>query len=389
MKKLLVILALCLPALLAAQMTYVPDDNFEQYLILIGLDTPPLNDSVPTKNIDTLTYLWVAHIGIWDLTGIEDFTALTKLYCENNNLKSLDVSKNIALTVLWCGGNILKNLDVSKNSKLKELVCELNSIKNLDVSNNSALEFLYCGNNNLTSLDVSKNSKLRELHCGANDLSILDLTFNPSLIELSCSKNSLISLDLSRNTYLTELRCSNNNLTSLDISNHTWLWRLYCENNYLTSLDVTGAEDLKTFRCSYNKLTGLDVSKNSVLSVFDCENNPHLYCIQVADTTKIVNKSVWKKDSHAVWSEDCSLVSVEEETNPGNDIIISPNPAVDYVEVSGVLGDVKVYDVLGIEHPATSWHPSEEGNVKINVSQFNPGVYFVRIGSYFAKFVKI
>jgi len=68
---------------------------------------------------------------------------------------------------------------------------------------------------------------------------------------------------------------------------------------------------------------------------------------------------------------------------------ISPNPARDYIEVSGVVGEVKVFDVLGIEHPATAWHTSKEGNLKIDVSSLSPGVYFIRIGTYFTKFLKI
>jgi len=32
---------------------------------------------------------------------------------------------------------------------------------------------------------------------------------------------------------------------------------------------------------------------------------------------------------------------------------------------------------------------SSEGNVRLDISSLSPGVYFVKIGSYFAKFVKI
>ena len=60
-------------------MTYVPDDNFEQELIALGLDSGPLNDSVLTSAIDTVQQLYLVLIGIFDLTGIEDFTALRSL----------------------------------------------------------------------------------------------------------------------------------------------------------------------------------------------------------------------------------------------------------------------------------------------------------------------
>jgi len=60
------------------QQTYVPDDNFEQALINLGYDNI-LDDYVATANIDILTYLDVQFFSIIDLTGIEDFVALTEL----------------------------------------------------------------------------------------------------------------------------------------------------------------------------------------------------------------------------------------------------------------------------------------------------------------------
>jgi hypothetical protein len=77
MKKLLLIL-LCLPMIGFGQQTYVPDDNFEQALINLGYDNI-LDDYVATANIDILTYLDVQFFSIIDLTGIEDFVALTEL----------------------------------------------------------------------------------------------------------------------------------------------------------------------------------------------------------------------------------------------------------------------------------------------------------------------
>ena len=77
MKKLLLIL-LCLPMIGFGQQTYVPDDNFEAYLEANGMGNGIANDdSVTTANIDTVTSLYVYQLNILDLTGIEDFTALT------------------------------------------------------------------------------------------------------------------------------------------------------------------------------------------------------------------------------------------------------------------------------------------------------------------------
>ena len=51
--------------------------------------------------------------GIADLTGIEHFTELVALNCENNKLTALDVSKNTRLSEIYCGGNQLATLDLT------------------------------------------------------------------------------------------------------------------------------------------------------------------------------------------------------------------------------------------------------------------------------------
>ena len=100
MKNILLILLLLASFNIAAQTTYVPDDNFEQALIDLGYDSGVLDDYVPTANISGITSLDVRSKSISNLGGIEDFTTLTTLYCSVNQLTSLDVSANADLTTL-------------------------------------------------------------------------------------------------------------------------------------------------------------------------------------------------------------------------------------------------------------------------------------------------
>ena len=175
MKKLLVIL-LCLPMIGFGQLTYVPDDNFEAYLEANGMGNGIANDDyVTTANIDTVTSLDVNVQNISDLTGIEDFTALTILNCSANQLTTLDLSNNTALTYLECIGNQLSSLDVSNNTALNTLYCYWNQLTTLDVSN-TALTWLKCDGNQLTSLDVSQNTSLITLHCYNNQLTSLNVS---------------------------------------------------------------------------------------------------------------------------------------------------------------------------------------------------------------------
>jgi hypothetical protein len=62
------------------------------------------------------------------VTGGSGYCAFTYLYCSNNQLTSLDVSKNTDLTNLSCENNQLTALDVSKNTALTYLECRDNAI---------------------------------------------------------------------------------------------------------------------------------------------------------------------------------------------------------------------------------------------------------------------
>lgn len=109
MKKIL--LLLLLPIVGFSQYTYVPDDNFEQELINLGYDFI-FDDQVLTANIDTVTELYIYGRSISDLTGIEDFVALSGLYCGDNNLTTLDLSNNPNLFEVNCNTNSLTYMDV-------------------------------------------------------------------------------------------------------------------------------------------------------------------------------------------------------------------------------------------------------------------------------------
>ena len=171
-------------------MTYIPDGNFESYLEENGMGNEIDNDNyVATENISGVTMLFLDYQNISDLTGIEDFTALTELSCRDNQLTSLDVSNNTALTYLNCGDNQLTSLDVSNNTALTYLRCDSNQLSSLDVSQNPDLFVFYCWDNQLTSLDVSKITNLAGLNCSNNQLTSLVLGQNLGWEVFSCSNN--------------------------------------------------------------------------------------------------------------------------------------------------------------------------------------------------------
>ncbi|MCB2300567.1 leucine-rich repeat domain-containing protein [Clostridium tagluense] len=193
---------------------------------LIGKTT---SSPILYSDVKNITKLDVSNVlmsdlnsNISNLSGIEYFTALTTLYCGNNKLTSLDVSKNTALTKLRCDINNLSTLDVSKNIALSDLICGNNNLTALDVSKNTALHTLSCENNDLTTLDVSKNTALHTLSCGNNKLTTLDVSKNTILAQLVCNMNNLTILDVSKNTALKDFSCANNELTTLCSAKDTW-----------------------------------------------------------------------------------------------------------------------------------------------------------------------
>lgn len=143
------------------------------------------------------------------------------------------LGKNTALTSLWCADNQLIQLDVSQNSEMTRLLCSHNQLSQLDVSMNTSLTLLQCSSNQLSQLDVSKNTALTELYCYNNQLGQLDVSKNTALTLLRCSENLLIQLNISKNTALTELRCFDNQLIQLDVSQNTELTILRCYSNPL------------------------------------------------------------------------------------------------------------------------------------------------------------
>ena len=117
MLKYLSLLLFYFPIQLHAQYTYVPDDNFEQKLINLNLDNI-FDNNVLTASIDTVTYLWIPNSSISDLTGIEDFSLLTELFCHSNQILSLDLSNNTQLFEVNCNDNQLMSIDVRNGNNL-------------------------------------------------------------------------------------------------------------------------------------------------------------------------------------------------------------------------------------------------------------------------------
>jgi Leucine-rich repeat (LRR) protein len=118
MKKLLLVL-LALPLIGFGQNVNIPDANFKAYLV--GNTAINTNGDTEIQVSEAAAFngtIDCSWMDIYNLTGIEAFTALTKLYCYNNQLTSLNVSQNTALTNLECNGNKFDCKALKKKYKL-------------------------------------------------------------------------------------------------------------------------------------------------------------------------------------------------------------------------------------------------------------------------------
>tara|TARA_B100001059_G_C17802337_1_gene566961 strand:+ start:19 stop:1152 length:1134 start_codon:yes stop_codon:yes gene_type:complete len=314
------LLTFTLSNLVIAQTTAVPDANFEQALINLGYDFGTPDGTVITANIDTVATLNIMNNNISDLTGIEDFTALSDLNCEGNLLTSIDVTQNSALNILQCNSNQLTSLNVTQNIDLTELRCAGNQLTNLDVTQNSDLHFLWCSNNLLTSLDVTQNTIIDTLFCELNQLTSLNVTQNTDLLLLACFTNQLASLDVSQNILLTKLYCEENALTDLDVSQNEELILLYCGANQLVCLNVKNGNNINFL-------------PNALKALW----NPGLTCIEVDNPTWSVAN--WTNvDSPNLFSLNCAPCALGIYENNFSNLICYPNPTKGNISID--IGEV-------------------------------------------------
>jgi Leucine-rich repeat (LRR) protein len=332
---------------------YVPDDNLEQALIDLGIDTGTLDDSVSLASVYKLQSLDISSKNILDMTGIEKFSSLTDLNCSSNNLvDTLDLSTLIELIHLDVSNNEIKGLNVTNSKK----------IETLNVSNNLLLLDLNVYDNNLTSLNLANCTNLKKLDCRYNDLTSMDLTSNISLTELLCTGNKLSgALYLRGNPSLTFLDCSNNSITGLDLRYNTELTILRCQNNKLTSFSIKNGNNTA-------------ILTNVISGNFQIHGNQNLTCIEVDDvdysTTKWLNK-----DAGAMYNLNCGVInSVESKDNIGFEI--SPNPAQNIlrIETEGKLKGISIYTISGV-----LVKEFESISEVINVSDLKTGVYIIKL----------
>ena len=290
---------LALTAGVRAQTTAIPDPNFEQALIDLGFDSGEPDGVAQNLFLESIIMLDIPNLGIEDLTGIESCTSLERLYCQDNNISSIDLSNNPYLWRLYINDNQLTSLDLSGHVYLEYVTCHNNTLSHLNIEDCPAIETLFVRYNQLSSLDVSGCPNLRGLFCSTNQLSVLNVDANPAL---------------------ESLWCGNNQLSTLTLNNHPELEFLTCPDNQLTSLSLHTSPALEELNCANNNLSCLNLNPGSTLSLeiddrkFMAQGNPELYCVSIFNPEGAQKYLSSFFDNQVTFmtecDDDCGIVSV-------------------------------------------------------------------------------
>ncbi len=337
----------------AINATNFPDANFRSY-VSSSFDKDS-NGSLSSSEIADATTIIMNNKGCSSLQGVEYFTSLTLLYCAENSLTALDVSKNTSLIVLSCRDNQLTGLNLSKNTSLQTLFCYNNRLTTLDVSKNTQLTDIDCSGNlfktlsicqlpDLGTLNVKDCTQLTTLECTNCALTSLDVSGCLQLKKLACSNNRLSSLLVSSCTALEEISCHSNPLGSLYVNRNTALKVLYCYSTDISTLDVSNNTALETLDCSYSDLMNLNVSQNrslkslnveyTQLSSLDVTHNPALEVL-VCYKTDLTALDVTKNPAlRVLYCSDLPLTSLNVTKNPALEILSMSTTKISSIDLS-------------------------------------------------------
>ena len=250
------------------------------------------------EDVEGITRLYCSGRNISDTTGLDKLTNLESLSLYDNNITSIDVSKNTKLTNLELYENQissitgldkltelthldleynnLSTIDISKNKLLETIYFSHNKIEGeLDLSNYDNLTDIYLYNNKFTSIKLPKNKDITEIDLRNNKLSMIDLSYYDNLEYLYLDNNELESIILPKSENLRSIYASNNKLRTLDVSNISNLEELYLGHNKLSKIEgIENVESLRVLVAHDNNFSSINLSQNTNLMAVLFQKNP-------------------------------------------------------------------------------------------------------------------
>jgi hypothetical protein len=378
------------------------------------------------KGIENLNISWPS--SKINFINIDGSSNLKELHVAGHNLETVDLSTNTKLEKIFLQNNNLKSLNISHLPNLNTLNIANNAnLLYVDLNYDHQLSKLYisgmnkgffaCVENpsdvNIDSVFVDADGIKRFYNCDTivfkdKILEQVLLNFNPPIdtnndrvISMFEAKNftKLVLSDLGINftdgleffRNLDTLILNNNYVQTFNAINFSGLKYLDLSSNILAhlilnrekseitestkdlvvlqqTLDSTYNSTLQTLLLNNNQLKELDVTKVVNLNYLNTQNNPLIgVCVNQNQLDNWVN--VWDKDAQAIWSTNCDEVTssnyIQQNLAPAY-----PNPAQNYIYINAPA--TGIIDING------KLVQNISANAKYIPLQLSPGLYFIQ-----------
>ncbi len=322
---------------------HFPDANFRKVVKhLSGNDIFLISEIKEEKEIRV-------HTGnISSLQGIEYFTEINELDCCDNDLVSLDLSKNSKLEYLYCTDNKIVSIDIS-NSNIKKLLCDVDKIKEIICppdyipidevhfpDRNFRAELVSDANNNciFSSSDIS-NVYYLNTYYSLGISSLKGIEYFKELKQLSCQNNELVSLDLSQNTKLEYLECTGNNIKRLDISKNK-IEYLFCDDTVEKIICPAGYIPIDPVHFPDEAFRKAIVEENEDNRIFTSSNILDVSTIDVIDSKASNLKGIeYFTELNELYCYNNALVSLDLSKNKKLQILICINNKLQELKING------------------------------------------------------
>ena len=339
--------------------------------------TIDLSDCPSLKRLDIKSSLGELNEEL-DLSAQKD---LVYLDCSGGALVQLNLEHNSKLEVLKCAGNQLTGLSISHLKQLKELDCSQNQLTELDLSNLDKLESVNATGNKIRSPKLGGLIHLKRLSLAENPLGKVLKIDLPELLWLKVSRCGLEKLELVNAPNLEGLECSENKLSSLDLANaNTKILFLEC---FLNNIDGTEMgkliASLPNWNDPKNPGNGKCYAMSYGFSPDEPDENEKNFAYE--DDIKMALDKQWAFMAKTKDGKEVKYAGRPRSTQQiaNSEIVISPNPATDFVSIQGVSPntEVRILDLSGkllIESLTRS-----EGILNLDVRAIPEGNYLVVI----------
>ncbi len=290
-----------------------PDDTFRSWVLQQSYGQDCI---LTTSEIASVTSIDVKDLGIYDLKGIESFTAITTLDCSNNNLENLDLSNNTALYIIDCYNNRL-NVPAMEAfvQSLPKVYGRQGVLTVIDNSNSNE------GNSMTTAQANAARSKKWIVQCTQGEFearviidegSFPDAKFRAWILQQSYGQDFILTateMDGIQTLYVNDMQIAD--LTGIE--NFTKVTILGCSQNQLTTLDVTRLTNLRQLNCAQNKLETLDLSQNTSLVFLNCSQN-QLKQLDLSSNNKLNNVSCYSNMLKPIHMKDLFDLHLPDRT---------------------------------------------------------------------------